>query len=125
MKSALSWRLCSDEGFRKAIPAGYSRLRVLIKIDENQYLFERLVKLGRTLSSGKQFYTHEMYTSEHESSHLHVVFLMPLAEDKDPKRAFRDKVQPKIISALGIMEVAHISHENKETVIYREYMNTL
>ena len=120
-----SWRFSSDEGFRKAIPVGYTKLRVLIKINENQYLFERLLKLGRVLSSGKQFYTHEMHTSESEASNLHIIFLMPLVEDKDPKMAFRDKVQSKLINEIGIMEVAQISRENKETIIYCEHNKTL
>ena len=81
-----SWSCSSDEGLRKGNPAGFTKLQVLIKINENQYLFERLLKLGRMLSSGKQFYTHEMYTSEGEASNLHIIFLMPLVEDKDPKR---------------------------------------
>ena len=115
------WRFCSDEGFRKAIPTGYSKLRVLIKINENQYIFERLLKLGRTLSSGKRFYTHEMYTTECKASNLYIIFLMPLMEDKDPKKAFRDKVQWKFINELGIMEVVQISRKNNETVIYCKY----
>ena len=51
-----AWKFGSDEGFRRAIPAGHSKLRVLIEINENQYLFERLLPLGRKLSNGKQFY---------------------------------------------------------------------
>ena len=111
------WRFSSDEGFRRAIPAGHSKLRVLIEIKKNQYLFERLLALGRKLSGGKQykFYTHEMYTSEHEASKLYIVFLVPLVEDKDPKKAFRDK---NFTNDFGIMEVVQVSRENKETVIY-------
>ena len=45
---------------------------------------------------------------------------MPLVEDKDQKKAFRDRVQPKVISEFGIMEVVQVSRENKETVIYRK-----
>ena len=112
------WTFSSDEGFRRAIPAGNTKLRVLIEIKKNQYLFERLLALGRKLSGGKQFYAHEMYTSEHEASKLYIVFLMPLVEDKDPKKAFRDRVQPKFINEFGIMEVVQVSRENKETVIY-------
>lgn len=42
------WRFCCDESFKRAIPTGYSKLRVWIRIsDVNQYLFERLLKLGR------------------------------------------------------------------------------
>ena len=61
-----------------------------------------------------------MYTSEHEVSKLYIVFLMPLVEDKDPKKAFRDRVQPNFTSEFGIMEVVQVSRENKETVIYYE-----
>ena len=85
------------------------------QINENQYLFERVLPLGSKLSGGKQFYTHEMYMSECEASKL--PSYMPLVEDKDPKKAFRDKVQPKFISDFGIMEVVQVSRENKETVI--------
>ena len=74
--------------------------------------------LGRKLSGGKQFYTHKIYTSEREVSKLYIVFLVPLVEDKDIKKAFRDKVQPKFINKFGIMEVVQVSHANKETVIY-------
>ena len=77
--------------------------------------------IGRTLSSGKQFYTHEMYSTDQEPSNLHIIFLMPLVEDKDPKRAFRDKMQLKFINEIGIMEVVQISLQNKETVIYSKY----
>ena len=115
-----TWRFSSDEGFRRAIPAGHTKLRVLIKINKNQYLFERLLPLGRKLSDGKQFYTHEIYTSEHEASKLYIVFFVPLVEDKDQKKAFRDRVQPKVISEFGIMEVVQVSRENKETVLYRK-----
>ena len=108
-----AWRFSSDEGFRTAIPAGHLKLR---KINENQYLFERLLTLGRKLSGGKQFYTHKIYTSEREVSKLYIVFLVPLVEDI--KKAFRDKVQPKFINEFGIMEVVQVSHANKETVIY-------
>jgi hypothetical protein len=59
-----------------------------------------------------------MYTSEGEASNLYIVFLIPLVEDKDPKRAFKDKVQPKYSKNNGIMEVVHVSRENKETAIY-------
>jgi hypothetical protein len=31
-----AWRFSSDEDFRKAIPAGHSKLRVLIKIIEKE-----------------------------------------------------------------------------------------
>ena len=115
--STHTWRFSSDEGFRRTIPAGNTKLRVLIEIKKNQYLFERLLALGRKLSGGKPFYTHEMYTSEHK---LYIVFLVPLVEDKDPKKAFRDRMQPKFISEFGIMEVVQVSRENKETVIYRK-----
>ena len=115
-----AWRFSSDEGFRRAIPAGHTKLQVLIKINKNQYLFERLLPLGRKLSGGKQFYTHEMYMDEHKASELYIVFLV---EDKDPKKAFRDKV-PKFISEFGVMKVVQVSPENKETVIYRKYVIT-
>ena len=122
-----SWRFCCDESFRKAIPYGYSKLRVTIEIDENRYLFESLMKLGRTLSGGKRFYTHEMYTSEREASNLWIIFLMPLIEDKDVKKAFRDKVQSKFISEIKIKEIVLISRDNRETItIYCKYItNTI
>ena len=40
-----SWRFCCDKSFRKVIPTGHSKFRVSIKIDENRYLFESLMKL--------------------------------------------------------------------------------
>ena len=67
--------------------------------DQNQCLFERLLLLGRKLSGGKQFYTHEMYMTECEASKLYIVFLVPLVEDKDTKKVFGDKAQPKFISS--------------------------
>ena len=114
------WRFHCDETSRKAIPAGYSKVRVWIEFNKKQYLFERLLKLGRTLSRGKQFYTHEMYTSDQEASNLHIVFLLPLMEDKDLKKVFRDK---NFINEIGneIMEAVQISSENTETLIYCKY----
>ena len=101
------------------VEAKYSKLRVAIKMNENQYLFERLRKLGRKLSGGKQFYTHEMYTSEREASKLYIVtvFLVPLVEDEDQKKAFWDK---KFIDDFEITEAVQVSRENKETVLYRK-----
>ena len=119
-----TWRFSSDEGFRRAIPDGHSKLRVLIKIEKNfnHYLFERLLTLGRELSCGNQFYAHEMYMSEREASKceaskLCIVFLMPLV---DQKKAYTDKVE-KFSKRFEpqIMEVVQVSHENKETVLYR------
>lgn len=114
------WRFCCDEYFRKAIPTGYSRVRVWIEFNKKQHLFERLLKLGRTLSHGKQFYTHEMYTSDQEAKNLHIVFLLPLMADKDLKKVFRDR---NFINSIGdeIMEAVEISRENTETVIYSKY----
>ena len=96
-----AWKFGSDEGFRRAIPAGHSKLQVLININENQYLFERLLTLGRKLSGGKQFYTHGMYTGEHKASKHYIVFLVPLVEDKDPKKLSGTKCSQSLSASLG------------------------
>lgn len=116
-----SWTFCCDESFKKVIPTGLSKVRVLIKIDENQFLFERLMNLGRKLSGvGHKFYVHEMYTTECEASSMHIIFLIPLIGDKDPKKAFRARLQHKVIEESKIKEAWLISHDNKEIKIYRK-----
>ena len=123
------WRICCNDDFRKAIPAGYLKVRVSIKIEETQYLFAWLMKFVKVLFGDKEFYAYEVYTSECGTTNLYIVFLIPPAKDKDPEKAFekafKNVTQSFNFKGNGIRRVVLISHNREPKTLYRKYIITI